>query len=122
MRRSYSICIHTLVSTIFPSIFRKNKALADDSAELKPESVVSPTLASSPVTPSSPPADDAKPHVVVDEDDPLEVGKLLPNSGNGCDLDKYKWTQTLQEIEVRTQVVYLILFGNIHNDSSMTHH
>lgn len=35
-----------------------------------------------------------------DDSDPLEDGKLLPNSGNGCDLPKYKWTQTLQEIEV----------------------
>lgn len=35
-----------------------------------------------------------------DDDDPKEKGKLKPNSGNGCDLPNYKWTQTLEEIEV----------------------
>lgn len=36
-----------------------------------------------------------------EDDDPKEKGKLKPNSGNGCDLPNYKWTQTLQDIEVR---------------------
>lgn len=37
---------------------------------------------------------------VEDDSEKDEVGKLQPNSGNGCTLDKYMWTQTLQEVEV----------------------
>lgn len=37
-------------------------------------------------------------------DDPKEKGRLWPNAGNGCNLENYSWTQTLEEIELRVPV------------------
>ncbi|XP_063933898.1 nuclear migration protein nudC-like [Zophobas morio] len=39
--------------------------------------------------------------VEAEKEDDLEEGKLRPNKGNGSQTEKYVWTQTLQEIEVR---------------------
>jgi len=38
------------------------------------------------------------------EEDEEDKGKLLPNSGNGSQTDKYRWTQVLHEVELRIPI------------------
>merc|ERR1712141_723875 len=53
-----------------------------------------------------------------DEDD---KGKIKPNAGNGADLPNYKWTQTLEEIELRVPLPMAVKSRDVICDLQKRH-
>lgn len=56
-----------------------------------------------------------------EEEDEDEKGKMKPNSGNGADMPNYKWTQTLEEIELRVPLKMVVKARDVVVDIKKTH-
>ncbi|CAD5216626.1 unnamed protein product [Bursaphelenchus xylophilus] len=74
----------------------KQKRIAE---QKKIEEAIAKQKEEKPIMPSPPESSEQKSEDN-EEEDPADKGKLAPNSGNGCDLPNYQWTQTLDEVEI----------------------
>lgn len=83
------------------------KELTDEEAEKLQKELDSKTNQNGASSAPEPVADIPKPksdEPETEDKDEEDNGKIKPNIGNGCDLDKYKWTQTLEEIDLRIPI------------------
>lgn len=56
-----------------------------------------------------------------EEEDEDDKGKMKPNAGNGADLANYKWTQTLEEIELRVPLPMAVKSRDVVFDLQKKH-
>lgn len=56
-----------------------------------------------------------------EEEDEDDKGKMKPNAGNGADLPTYKWTQTLEEIDLRVPLPIAVKSKDVIIDIKKRH-
>ena len=72
-------------------------------------------------TTKEPPKENKEAEKEEEEEDEDDKGKIKPNAGNGADLPNYKWTQTLEEIELRVPLPMAVKSRDVICDLQKRH-